>query len=58
MREIVVRLSIREALSLNDRLFARYIRNGCKLPIEDAPVSVQLRALYQELRTQRLLRPL
>lgn len=54
--EIYVRLTIAEALALDDNRFASFIRQGCKLPIRDAPVRVQLRAMQHELHTQRVLR--
>lgn len=53
-QEIYVRLTVAEALRLDDNRFALYIRNGCKLPIEQAPVRVQLRAIQQEICTQRM----
>ncbi len=54
--EIFIRLTTAEALALPDDRFDSYIRYSCKLPIEKAPLRVQLRALRDELRFYRALR--
>lgn len=54
--EIFFRLTIAEALALSDDRFDSYIRHGCRLPIDDAPLRSQLRALRDELRFYRALR--
>ena len=51
--EIFIRLTTVEALELDDTRFAAYIRYGCKLPIKDAPVKVQFRAMREELQRLR-----
>ena len=56
--EIFIRLTIAEALALSDDRFDSYIRHGCKMPIEKAPLRIQLRAMRDELRFYRALRSL
>ena len=54
--EIFFRLPIAEALALSEEGFNSYIRHGCRLPIDEAPLRSQLRALRDELRFYRGLR--
>lgn len=54
--EIFIHPTIAEALALSDDRFETYIRHGCKLPIEKAPLRAQLRAMRDELRFYRALR--
>lgn len=54
--EIFFRLTIAEALALSEEGFNSYIRHGCRLPIDEAPLRSQLRALRDELRFYRALR--